>query len=142
MKIEILPIDFHGQGALLEPVDHELHDKAVSYCAEQLAGGDQLNLSRFNKVWVALADGEVCGISGFVWRIDVPVFRVSGDHAVRATTWLTERMRAFFQDQGARGQEVFIHISGKETPEQRCQKWQESLDAVGAVPADRFSVKV
>lgn len=142
MRIEVLPIDFHGQGALLEPIDHELHDQAVEYCRRELQDGDKLNLAKFNKVWIARGEEGIAGICGFVWRIDIPVFRVSGPQAVRATKLLTDRMRAFFQDQGARGQEVFLHISGKELPEQRCQKWQESLLAVGAVPADRFSIKV
>ncbi|MBV9179877.1 MAG: hypothetical protein JO356_01080 [Acidobacteria bacterium] len=148
MRIAVYPLDFQGQGALLEPVDKKLHDLAVDYCARELEGGKDLNLARFAKVWVAVsldADGsykEILGITGYVMRIDLPVFRVSGDHAVRATKMLTDRMRGFFQDQGARGHEAFIHISSKERPEQRCAKWKESLRAVGAQPADRLSVKI
>jgi hypothetical protein len=142
MRIEVLPLDFHGQGALLEPVDQELHNRAVVYCRKELAGGNDINLARFQKVWVAIAGKEVSGISGFVWRIDVPIFRVSGENAVRSTKMLIDRMRAYFQDQGARGSEVFLHISGKETTEQRCQFWAESLKSVGAVSADRFAIKV
>lgn len=142
MRVEVIPLDFMGQGALLEPADQKLHDLAVDYCARELQGGKDLNLARFNKVWVALADGEVIGITGFVWRIDLPIFRVSGDNAARATKMLTDRVRSYFQDQGCRGQELFLHISGKETPEQRCPKWEESLAAAPAVPADRYSVKI
>jgi hypothetical protein len=142
MRIEIIPLDFLGQGALLEPADPKLHDLAVEYCARELEGGKDLNLARFNKCWIALAEGEVVGISGFVWRIDLPIFRVSGTNAARATKMLTDRIRAYFQDQGCRGQELFLHISSKETPEQRCTKWEESLAAAPAVPADRYSVKI
>jgi len=147
MRIEIIPLDFLGQGALLEPGDRKLHDLAVDYCSRQLQNGKELNLAKFSKVWLAVemddaAYKEVVGITGFVWRIDLPVFRVSGPNAVRATKMLADRLHAYFQDQGARGQELFIHISGKELPEQRCEKWQESLLAEGAVPADRYAIKI
>jgi hypothetical protein len=142
VKIEILPLDFQGQGALLEPVDHKLHDLAVEYCARELQGGSEINLARFSKVWLALADGEAVGLAGYVYRLDIPVFRVTGETPDRTTKLLTDRLRAFFQDQGFRGQEVLLHISSKERPEQRCAKWQESLKAAGAEPADRFSVKI
>lgn len=147
MRIEVIPLDFLGQGALLEPADRELHDMAVEYCARELEGGDKLNLSKFAKVWLAveMADGkykEVVGITGYVMRIDLPVFRVSGPNAVRATKMLADRLHAFFQDQGARGHELFIHISSKERPEQRCERWEESLAAEGATPADRLAIKI
>lgn len=147
MRIEIIPIDFLGQGALLEPADAKLHDMAVEYAARELQNGRDLNLAKFSKVWVAVAmEGEayteILGLSGFVSRLDIPVFRVSGVHAVRTTKMLIDRIRAYFADNGARGQEALIHISSQERPEQRCERWQESLAAVGAVPADRFSVKV
>src|SRR5437868_9422214 len=148
MRIEILPLDFIGpQGALLEPADPKLHDMAVDYCARELAGGQDLNLSKFTKVWLAVEMDQdqyhaIIGITGYVWRIDLPVFRVSGENAVRATKMLTDRLRCYFQDNGARGTEVFLHISGKELPEQRCQKWEESLAAVNAVPADRYQKQV
>lgn len=146
-KIAVLPIDFIGQGALLEPVDAKLHDMAVDYCARELENGRELNLSKFNKCWVVVEMNgdnyaQIHGISGWVNRIDIPVFRVTGENVDRSTLMLTDRMRAFFQDNGARGAEVFLHISSKERPEQRCQKWEQSLALVGAVPADRFSVKV
>lgn len=147
MKIEIIPIDFMGQGALLEPVDKKLHDLTVDYCARELQNGRELNLAKFNKVWAVVeTEGEdyidVIGISGFAWRVDIPVFRVTGDRVDYSTHKLVDRMRSYFQDNGLRGSEVFLHISSKERPEQRCEKWQQSLDSVGAIPADRFTVKV
>lgn len=142
MRIDIIPIDFIGQGALLEPADAKLHDLAVNYCKRELQDGDKLNLARFAKVWVAISENEVVGIAGFQYRLDIPVFRVSGDNAVRATKMLSDRLRAHFQDLGYRGHEAFLHISQKESPEQRCTKWAESLKAVKAVPADRFSITI
>lgn len=145
MKIRVIPLEFLGQGALLEPVDKVLHDMAVDYCAKNLAS--EVNLAKFNKVWIAVAMSgdaycEIIGITGWVWRADIPMFRVTGKHAVKATKLMEERLHSFFEDNGARGSEVFLHISSKETPEQRCPKWQQSLKASGAVPADRFSIKV
>ena len=140
--IEVLPIDFMGQPPLLEPVDQSLHDMAVDYCQRELQGGSEINFAKFTKVWVVREDEEIVGIAGFVWRLDVPVFRVTGKHADRATAALVDRIRGHFQDIGARGMEAFVHISSKERPEQRCDKWQESLSRIGAVPADRFTVKI
>ncbi len=142
MRVQIHPLDFLGQGALLEPTDPKLHDAAVEYCARELQNGRELNLAKFAKAWVVTNGDGVCGISGFQWKIDIPVFRVTGLDAGYTTMKLIERMRAYFQDNGARGAEVFLHISSKETPEQRCAKWTESLAAVGAEPADRYTVKV
>lgn len=132
-----------GHGALLEPVDRKLHDAAVDYCNRELKNGSEINLSKFAKVWIAKEGEEIVGIAAFVWRLDVPMFRVTGSKADRATNMLAERIRSYFQDAfGARGAEAFIHLSSKETPEQRCEKWDESLAKVGAVPADRFSVEI
>lgn len=147
MRIEIIPLDFVGQGAFLEPADPKLHDMAVDYCRRELQGGDQVNLAKFQKVWLAveMEDAEykeILGITGYVWRIDLPIFRVSGANAVRATKMLADRLHAFFQDQGARGHDLFIHISSKETPEQRCTRWEESLGAEGARPADRLLITI
>lgn len=145
--ITILPIEFIGQGALLEPVDQKLHDMAVDYCLKELQNGKDVDLSKFQKCWavVEMEGGqykEIHGISGWVWRIDVPVFRVTGKSVDRCTMMLTDRIRAYLQDNGARGAEAFLHISSKERPEQRCENWKKSLELVGATPADRFSVKV
>lgn len=145
--IQILPIDFMGQGALLEPVDRKLHDMAVEYCSRELKGGADLNLAKFNKTWVIVEmEGEeykeIHGVTGFVWRIDLPIFRVTGTHVDYKTQMMIDRIRAYFTDNGARGTELLLHISSKETPEQKCEHWQESLAKAPAVPADRFSVKI
>ncbi|HXF14709.1 MAG TPA: hypothetical protein VN517_16250 [Terriglobales bacterium] len=147
MNLKVLPIDFLGQGAMLEPKDRELHDMAVDYCNRELQNGHEVNLSKFSKVWVVVEmEGttykKVVGLSGWVWRVDIPIFRVTGEAVDRATMMLTERIRSYMEDQGARDSEVFIHLSSKETPEQKCKNWDKSLALVGAVPADRYAVKV
>lgn len=151
MRIQVIPLDFMGQAPLYEPRDKKLFDLAMDYCNRELA--EPIDFVRLNKVWVAvgdpkfdkagnLVDGHVCGLTGYVLKPDIPVFRVSGENAARATKMLTDRYHDFFADQGLRGQEIFIHISGKEKPEQRCPRWEESLSATDAKPADRFSVIV
>ncbi len=145
--IQILPIDFMGVAPLLEPVDRKLHDMTVEYCSRELKGGEDLNLAKFNKVWVIVEmEGEeykeILGISAFVWRIDLPIFRVTGKRVDYTTQMMIDRIRTYFTDNGARGTELLLHISSKETPEQKCEHWEESLAKAPAVPADRYSVKI
>jgi hypothetical protein len=146
MRINVFPIDFMGQPPLWEPRDRRLHDLAIAYCQTELA--EEINLTQLAKVWVATECNDndkpeaVCGITGYVLRPDIPIFRVSGEHANRATKMLNDRLQAHFADQGWRGGEVFLHISSKERPEQRCENWQQSLKQAGAEPADRYKVRV
>lgn len=138
--IEVLPIDFLGQGALLEPVDRKLHDKAIEFARKELQGGDQLNLTRFAKSWVAVKDGEVAGLMCYVLRPDIPVIRAIDESAL---SLMAERLQSFFADQGWRGGEVFVHLSRAERPEQRCAGWKQVLiTEQKAEAADRFVIKV
>jgi len=151
MRIHVFPLDWMGQPPLLEPRDKKLHDLAVDFCKRELA--KQPDLSAFSKVWVAveepefdedhkLISGTVLGMTGYVLKPDIPLFRVAGPNASRATKMLTDRLHDYFADVGLRGQEVFVHLSSKETPEQKCAGWQEGLAATEATLADRFSVIV
>lgn len=150
MRIDVFPLDFLGQPPLYEPKDRGLFDAAQEYSKRELA--EQFDFVRLNKVWVAVGNpvfkngqyvsGEICGITGYALKPDIPVFRVSGENAARATKMLTDRYHSHFADLGWRGCEVFLHISNKERPEQRCSRWAESLVATGATPADRYSVTV
>ncbi len=135
--MRIVPLDFLSDGGFFQPKDRELHDKAEAFAKRQIVG--EVNFVKFNKVWVAMENGEVVGLAAYVTRADVPLFRTVTD---RATTLIAHRLNDFFCDQGMRGQEVLLHLSSKETPEQRCANWQKELEAAGAVPADRFSVVV
>lgn len=138
MSISVVPLDFLGQGALLEPKHPKLHDAAVSYCLRELAKGKDVDFSKFNKVWVGLKDDEVFGVSGYVMRADIPLIRATDVDVLRA---LAQRMNGFFSDSGIRGQEIFMYI-GDERPEQRCPAWKEMLKEFGAKSARRFEFEV
>jgi hypothetical protein len=140
--IKIFPLDFLGQGALLQPKDGRLHDLAIDFCAKQLT--EEVNLSQFGKVFIAAETDNgtpvaVEGITGYAMRPDISLFRAI---SARATAKLHHRWHTFFADNGILGSDVFIHLSNKETPEQRCANWNNELMAALAIPADRFLVKV
>lgn len=138
--IEVLPIDFLGQGALLEPADSKLHDLAVDYCHREIQDGDKINLAKFAKCWVALKDGIPVGVMGYVLRPDIPVIRATDETAL---SMMAERLQYFFADQGYRGGEVFVHLAKAERPEQRCAGWKQVLiNEQKAESADRFKIKV
>jgi hypothetical protein len=138
VAIRILPLDFMGQGALLEPRDAKLHDAAVDFCNRELAAGKDINLSKFAKVWVGLRDEEVKGIMGYVLRPDVPLLRSTDGEVLRE---LGLRMNDYFADQGAHGQEVFLYI-GNEKPEQRCMDWLKVLKEFHPKSARRLLVEI
>lgn len=143
MTLKVLPLDFLGQGALLQPKDPWLHDLAVDYCARELK--DEVNLSQFNKVWVTaeLDDSgkpmKIHGICGYVMRVDISMFRATHPGA---TAKMHHRLHQYFADQGILGHDVFIYLNEKETDEQRCANWKWEMEAAGAVPADRYKVVV
>lgn len=138
MTSEIVPLDFQGQGALLEPVDRNLHDSLVEFMRRELTDWERINLTRFSKVWVGRSGGEVKGVAGYVLRPDVPLLRATDADVLRALAW---RMNGFFSDNGARGQEAFVYV-GNEKPEQRCPAWREVLREFGAESARRVRIEV
>lgn len=143
MSIKIFPLDFLGQGALLQPKDHQLHDLAVDFCAREVVG--DVNLVKFAKVFISAEVDEserpinVEGVTGHIWRPDISLYRAT---TARATAKLHHRWHTYFADQGLLGEEVFIHLNSKDTPEQRCTNWNNELMAAQAIPADRYLVKV
>lgn len=143
--VKVLPLDFLGQGACLQPKDQALHDLVVEYCCQQLVGGDQLNLSLLSKVFVAVELDEldrpvkVHGLAGIQQKPDIPVFRAT---CAAATAKLHQRCHSYLADCGFLGQEVFIHLSSKERPDQRCEGFEQEVEAARLVPADRYLVVV
>jgi hypothetical protein len=138
LRIQVRPLDFDAE---LNPKDTWLFGLAAEYCKMQLA--EPVDLKKPAKIWIVLDEqDQVIGISGYVLKADIPIFRVTGDNSRRATKALYERMNSFFADNGMVGQEVFLHVSSKERPEQRCPAWKSSLKAVGAIKADRFILVV
>lgn len=143
--ITVFPLHFLGQGACLQPENLKLHDLAVDYVNRELINGHEVNLSRLDQVFVAVeADKNdvpqvVHGITGANRRIDIPLFRSTH---WEATTKLRNRLHAHLADKGYLGQEVFIHLSSKETPEQKCAGFDLEVATAGLVPADRYLVMV
>lgn len=141
MRIDVSPLDFDRLDAdSVKPRDPELWAAAEAFMQREL--DKPFDITRAAKVWAAHSEEEVCGITAFQMVPDITHFRVAGPNAVRATKMMTDRLQAYFADQGLRNGYVFLHISSKERPEQRCTKWEDSLRAAGAIPADRFLVKV
>jgi hypothetical protein len=142
----VVPLDFRNSPNGIVPVDGHLYTLVMEYCKTALA--EQPKIDELNKTWAVVEyKGEnIVSVNGLAaWGGDVPdipIFRVTGDNAKRATKMLYDRINSFFADRGARGRQVFIWISEKETPEQRCEAWESSLKDVGAVPAQRFAVTV
>ena len=135
--IKVFPLDFMGQGALLQPKDQKLHDMAVDFCTKELA--DEVNLSTYSKVFIAADEDHVEGITGYTMRPDISLYRTI---SARANAKLHHRWHTYFADNGILGYEVLLHISGKDSPEQRCVNWEQELKAAKAVPADRYLIKV
>jgi hypothetical protein len=145
MKLVTFPLDFIGQPPMLEPKHRKLHDLAVQYVWANVQGGSEINLSLFNKVFVCAEVDEnndpvaVHGVTGYGLRVDIPLFRSTNPVA---TAKLHKRLHQTLADQGMLGQEVFIHISGKESEDQRWSSWHTELEKAGATPADRYKVVV
>jgi len=138
MKVVVLPIDFVGQGALLEPADRELHDLAVDYARRELKDGDRLNLTQFAKAWVGLKDGVPFGLMGYVLKADVPLFRATDVDVLRA---MGGRLNSFFADNGARGREILLYI-GNEPEAQRCPGWRDAIREFGGKSGRRILFEV
>ncbi len=137
-NVSVVPLDFLGQGALLEPANHELHDMAVEYCLRELAKWKEVNFAKFSKVWIGLKDGKVFGVAGYVLRPDVPLLRATDTDVLRA---LGHRINSYFADNGARGQEAFVYV-GDEKPSERCPEWRRVLAEFGAQSAHRVTIEI
>lgn len=146
-RMAVVPLDFkrNASGELI-PADNHLFTLVSEYCKESLA--EQPELEKLAKTWAVVEmDGEkivgVSGLAAYAGNIpDVSIFRVTGDNAKRATQMLYDRLNGFFADNGMRGHQVFLYLNEKESPEQRCPQFEESLNEVGAVPAMRMAVTV
>lgn len=143
--ITVFPLKFLGQGACLQPENQRLHDLTVNYVQRELLNGQDVNLSLLNQVFVAAEADEddnpltVHGVAGANLRIDIPLFRATTNEA---TVKLSRRLHSHLADIGYLGQEVFIHLSNKELPEQRCSGYDEAIALAKLKPADRFLVRV
>lgn len=143
MKFRVLQLLFKEQGGMLLPRDPELHKLVVEFAERELA--EPINFTDYRNVFVECeCDDEgkpvrVEGIAAMQLVADIPVFRSTN---ARSAKLLIDRMTDFLDDQGARGQRVLVHISERETPEQRCPNFLVWLAALGAKPAERWAVTV
>lgn len=132
MSIQIIPFD---------SADFDLRKAAHDFCKRELTlpkGETEWNLTLFAKAWIALEDGKVVGVTAFMFRADIAVFRSTND---KATTRMNQRLHSYFADQGLLGQDIFIQFSDKEK-EKLCAGWKEEFERAKLRPADRFLVKV
>lgn len=139
----VLPLEFRAQGGILFPADPHLHKLASEFCAAELSG--EINFAAYQRIYVAAEmDDEgkpqrVTGIIEWTPRWDSSVVRFVDKESGEK---LVERSRAFLEDQGARGFEVFIHIADREPKERRCPRWKSFLKAIQARKASRWIAKV
>jgi hypothetical protein len=146
MRMGVVPLDFRESLNGIVPVDEHLYTLVTEYCKTALA--EQPKLEELRKTWAVVEyEGEtIVGVTGLAaWGGDIPdhpLFRVTGPNAKRATKMLQERINGFHADRGARGRHVFLYISDSETPEQRCEAYEQSLKDAGAVPAQRYAVTI
>jgi hypothetical protein len=146
MRMGVVPIDFRASQNGPVPVDGHLYTLVMDYCKTALA--EQPRIEELAKTWavVEYEEENIVSVTGLAaWGgdvLDIPIFRVTGENAQRATKMLYDRLNSFFADRGARGRQVFLFISEKEKPDQRCPDWDESLKDVGAAPAQRMAVTI
>lgn len=133
MSIHIIPFDQASQ---------DLRDAAHEFCRKELTlpeGEKVWNLALFAKAWIAVEDELfVVGVSAFLFRADIAVFRSTCD---KATTRMNQRLHSYFADQGLLGQDIFIQFSDKEK-DRLCAGWKEEFDRAKLKPADRYLVRV
>lgn len=136
--IEIIPIDFLGQGAMLEPADRALHDEAMDFARRELKDWEKLALAQFNRCWLGRKDGEAKGLMGYGLKPDVPLFRATDFEVLQA---MGQRLNGYFADNGARGREVLLYI-GNEPKEARCPEWRQAIKDFGGQSARRIVFEV
>jgi hypothetical protein len=143
MILRAIPLDFDRAAGYAMPKDRDLHRLAVKFAETSLAALP--DYSSFARVWVAAEFGaddkpsEIHGALGFCWRPDFTLARFKNRQAL---LHLYNRANAFLADNGCRGSEGMVYISSTEGPEQKCPQQKESLEALGAKPADRWLIKI
>jgi len=132
MSVHIIPFD---------QADFELRKAAHDFCKRELTlpeGETEWNLTLFAKAWIAIEENVVVGVSAFLFRADIAVFRSTSN---KATTRLNQRLHSYFADQGLLGQDIFIQFAPQDQ-EKLCANWQEEFERAELTPANRFKVRV
>lgn len=140
MKVRGFPLEFNRSGAMAIARDSNLFQLTNEFAAENLKETPKWG----DFQWVLLACevdendvpvkvvGSMCG----GMRPDFSQIRFTSSRSAKT---LLDFARDFLVLNGMRGQEVFLYISDSETPEQRCPKYLEWMEAYGAEPSQRYS---
>jgi hypothetical protein len=147
MIIRVIPLEFHRDfdrsGAVAMPRDPLLHNMLARFSEEHFV--QQPNYAGdYQKVWVAAEVDKneipqaVHGVLGYCMRPDIFCRFLNP----QAMSKLYHRANDWFSDNGLRGSEVLLYINPEENPKQKCANVEESLNAVGAVPSNRWLVEV
>ena len=132
MSVQIIPFD---------QASAELRHAAHEFCKRELTlpeGEKEWDLGRFFKAWIEVEDGEVKGVSAILHRIDIAVYRCS---TARGNAKMNQRLHSYLADSGLLGQDVFIQFSSGD-PLKMCANWEEEMHNAGAVPANRYMIRV
>jgi hypothetical protein len=136
-------LKFTMNGGIIYPIDPKLHALAIQYAETALA--IPINFADYEGLTV-VAEIDECGnptkvvaMNARVPRWDYPVWRASSEAAMKV---LIDRTRATLDDEGRKGQEVFVYLADKEDKTSRCPKWRKFLRLVGAENASRWRVRI
>jgi len=145
MFLQMRPMDFQADGS---PRDPKLYGAAQQYAKNQF--GEELVFPYYAHVWSVLAVEEsgayaVIGLLGIRNTIDVCLFHVTPRTSDREGLKLAEQARdmmlyrgtAYLQDLGNSGSPILIYVA-----ENAQRYWRRFLKKIGAVPANRFEVKI
>ena len=145
-QVRMVPVDVVN-GA---PKDVGLYRAVQVYSEKEFGAG--VEVSYYHRVWavVALKEEEpeymeVIGLMGARNVIDWPLFHVTPltqdkaglKLAEQARDMMVARGRNYIEDLGMRGTSVLIFVS-----EQGQRYWRRFLKKIGALPANRFELKI
>lgn len=142
-QLRAIALDFNRAGGYAMPADRALHQLAIEFAKKNLAAIP--DYSSFARVWVAAevsADEKPIAIEGALGFTMRPDFTLARFKNKQALVTLYHRANSYLADNGCRDSEGLVYVSSTEAPEQRCPQQQESLAALGAVPGDRYLIKI
>lgn len=138
MRVEIFPV---------LPNDKQILELAKDFAKRELAPEHQFDFDRIGRGWVtAICDKggpqEINGLVVLNNSVDVPCLRVVGPCASQVYQRIFQRVGGHLSDQGLRGQQVTVFISGAEDESTMCPQWREAIGKYGLVPSHRFLFQV
>ena len=143
MKRQVFMLRFSERGGIFYPEDAHLHRLACLWADANLA--QKINFTDYSEAWVECTVGEegqpiaVEGLLCLQRAVDCPVLRFTNAASAKL---LIQRANDYLQDRGARGQNVFVHISDNEEECQRCPEWKDWIETLQCKPAERYLYKV